>query len=99
MCLDLSRCFLALLLSLPAATNLFQGACTTNPASCLASISGSGAQTIADTALTAGTQYCVVCSDQMSETSIDLTIMINAGDCGASPVGLQSFSVESGGDF
>ncbi len=77
------------------AANLFQGACSTNPATCISSTSGGGTQTIVGASLTMGTQYCVVCSNNISITSLDVSIVINSGDCGALPVDLQRFSVDS----
>ena len=79
-----------------SATNLYSGACSTSPASCIASTSGTGTpQTISGASLTAGTQYCVVCSNNVNLTSIDMSMDATAGsDCGALPIQLQSFAIE-----
>ncbi len=77
-------------------TNLFQGPCSTNPPTCISSTSASGmAATISGASLTAGTQYCVVCSNNFALTSLDVSITVAQGDCGALPVELQHFSIDS----
>ncbi len=73
--------------------NLFVGPCNTSPGSCTNSTSGSAA-TIAGIALTAGQNVCLVC-EHSSPTLNDVIITEDAGSCGALPVALQSFEVES----
>jgi len=76
--------------------NLFQGTCSTTPASCIDSSSATGsAATVSGAALSAGTQYCVVCSNDVSATSLDVSITVAQGDCGALPVELQRFSIDT----
>ena len=76
--------------------NLFQGPCSTSPSSCIDSSSATGmAATISSASLTAGTEYCVVCSNNVSATSLDVTISVDQGNCGALPVELQHFSIDA----
>ena len=72
--------------------SLVQGSCTTTPASCLASNSGTGGGSI-NFSLVGGTTYCFVC--ETGNSPVDVTLSLTTtGDCGALPVGLQSFEVE-----
>ena len=78
---------------LQVGVNVVQGPCSTSPASCSASDSGTGGGTVVGVALTAGTNYCFVCESGVS-SSLALDVQATAGDCGALPVELVSFEVQ-----
>ena len=78
---------------LQVGVNVVQGPCSTAPASCSASNSGSTIGTVVGVALTAGTNYCFVCESGAS-SSVALDVQATAGDCGALPVELVSFEVQ-----
>lgn len=77
---------------LQVSISVFQGSCTTTPASCLDSSQGTGSSGQISVALTGGTNYCFVCETNFS---LDLEISLStAGDCGPLPVDLQTFEIE-----
>lgn len=78
---------------LQLSVSAFDGGCNTSPASCLDSNQGTGSGTITGLALTAGTTYCFVCERGIPGTT-NLQVTATSGDCGALPVGLESFSAE-----
>jgi hypothetical protein len=75
------------------AINATQGACDTAPASCLDSSQGSPSSGTISVALTAGTNYCFVCEIN-SPGDLGLSMSTSAGNCGALPVGLETFGIE-----
>ena len=77
---------------LQVSVNAVEGACSTAPASCLASSVGTGASGDVNVAVTGGTTYCFVCEVDFAK-SLQLSLS-TAGDCGFLPVGLQSFSID-----
>lgn len=67
----------------------------TGSTACVASAQGSGPAV--NQALTGGVRYCFVCdSTETGSTDESLLLFVNvtAGDCGALPVALQTFSVQ-----
>ena len=74
------------------AANIYQGSCTTSPASCINSGSGANVgSTVA--ALTAGTEYCIVCESSVNVTNLELFFDVDSGSCGLLPVELEEFSI------
>ncbi len=70
------------------------GACTTAPAGCIASNSGTGAGSLSGVSLTGGVEYCVVC-EAGGGTPLFLQLeMSGSSTCGALPVTLQGFSID-----
>lgn len=72
--------------------SVFSGACNTSPASCLDSTSGTGGSGQINVNVTGGTNYCFVC--ERGDTGVTTLSLSTAGDCGALPVDLQTFSVD-----
>ncbi len=79
--------------------NVFTGPCTLTPASCTHTTAATAFPSLTGVVLTGGVNTCVVC-EHTSVGSGASTITINqtAGDCGALPVGLLSFGIESSQD-
>ncbi|MEM6796254.1 MAG: hypothetical protein AAF725_19950 [Acidobacteriota bacterium] len=75
-----------------SAVNVFDGPCSSSPAACSASQSGSPGE-ISSVALVGGQNTCVVC--EFSDPGLaEFSVVATAGDCGSLPVELMSFSVE-----
>jgi hypothetical protein len=76
--------------------NIYQGACSTTPATCASSGSGSdfGSTSFA---VTSGTHYCIVCETTVNSGIMSLDFGSDGGNCGAFPVEVQGFSI-SGSD-
>jgi hypothetical protein len=74
------------------AANIYQGACSTSPASCISSASASDfGSTSAD--VTGGTHYCIVCETTTNSGTMSLDFGTDGGNCGAFPVEVQQFSI------
>ena len=78
------------------AVNVYSGSCAASPSTCIASNSGLNFASV-QVALTAGTQYCVVCESSVNVTNLNLDLGVDSGDCGALPVQLQQFSISRAG--
>jgi len=83
--------------------NLVSGSCTTTPdaAACIASVAApsQGADALLDgQPLTGGTQYCIVGITSLTTFSVaQFSFTDGASSCGALPVEIQRFTVDSSG--
>ncbi len=76
--------------------NVFTGPCTLTPASCTHTTAATAFPSLTGVVLTGGVNTCVVCETTAAGSGAGtITINQTAGDCGALPVGLLSFGVES----